>query len=85
MAQFTSSRTIIVGHPGALLWHIFTHSKKEFCMMPFGGMTSVMGHVLGACTGVYCQNMNWNAAFIDVPKFVSGQENGNLGKAKMEV
>ena len=52
----------------------------DICMMPSGGMTSVMGHVLVACTGVHCQIMNkwlWNAVFSDVPKFVSGQENGN--------
>jgi hypothetical protein len=29
--------------------------------------------------------MLWNAVFSDEPKFFSGQENGNLGNAKMEV
>jgi hypothetical protein len=32
-----------------------------------------------------CEEMLWNAVFSDEPKFVSGQENGNLGNAKMEV
>ena len=71
----------------------YFHPEQKFtfhdiCMMHSGGMTSVMGHVLVACTGVCSQNMNkglWNAECSDVPKFVSGQENGNLGKAKMEV
>jgi len=72
-------------------WDILVHFcgifsprvKRICCMMLSGGMTSVMGHT--ACTGVYCQNMNkwlWNAVFSDVSKFVSGQENGNLGESK---
>lgn len=57
---------------------------RDICMMQSGGMTSVTGCVLVACTGVCCQNMNkwlWNAECSDVPKFV-GPGKWKVGESK---
>jgi hypothetical protein len=67
---------VLMKMPWDILVHVWWHDL------------SVTGRVLTACTGVCCQNVNkwlWNAVFGDEQKFVSDQENGNLGKAKMEV